>query len=147
MKIKKLLTTFSIILVVLFAGCRQDDYVETIGVCPLVVSTDPANTAVSVPYNKVVTATFNEKMDAATITSSSFLLQQGTTLIDGVVSYSDSTAKFTPKVSLEPLTTYKGTIKTQTKSSNGTSETSMTLDALWLGPCKPGQKPGDVITP
>ena len=42
---------------------------------------------------------------------------------------------------------YKGTIKTQTKSSNGTSETSMTLDARWLGPCKPGQKPGDVITP
>jgi hypothetical protein len=42
---------------------------------------------------------------------------------------------------------YKGIIKTQTKSSNGTSETSMTLDARWLGPCKPGQKPGDVITP
>jgi len=42
---------------------------------------------------------------------------------------------------------YKGTIKTQTKSSNGTSESSMTLDARWLGPCKPGQKPGDVITP
>jgi hypothetical protein len=42
---------------------------------------------------------------------------------------------------------YKGTIKTRAKSSNGTSETSMTLDARWLGPCKPGQKPGDVITP
>jgi hypothetical protein len=42
---------------------------------------------------------------------------------------------------------YKGTIKTQSKSSNGTRETSMTLDARWLGPCKPGQKPGDVITP
>lgn len=42
---------------------------------------------------------------------------------------------------------YKGTIKTQTKSSNGTRETSMTIDARWIGPCKPGQKPGDVITP
>lgn len=42
---------------------------------------------------------------------------------------------------------YKGTIKTQTKSSDGTSEHSMAFDARWLGPCKPGQKPGDVITP
>ena len=41
---------------------------------------------------------------------------------------------------------YKGTVKSQTKSSNGTSETSITLDARWLGPCKPGQKPGDIIT-
>jgi hypothetical protein len=40
---------------------------------------------------------------------------------------------------------YKGTVKSQTKSSKGTSTTSMTLDARWLGPCKPGQKPGDVI--
>ena len=42
---------------------------------------------------------------------------------------------------------YKGTIKSQTKSSDGTSEHSMAFDARWLGPCKPGQKPGDVITP
>jgi hypothetical protein len=42
---------------------------------------------------------------------------------------------------------YKGTIKTQNKSSNGTSESSMTLEARWLGPCKTGQKPGDVIVP
>ena len=119
MKIKKLLTTFSIIMVVLFAGCRQDDYVETIGVCPLVISTDPTNTANSVPYNKVITATFNEKMDGATITKSSFLLQLGTTLIDGDVSYSDSTAKFTPKAILEPFTTYKGTIKNTVKDQAG----------------------------
>jgi hypothetical protein len=32
---------------------------------------------------------------------------------------------------------FKGIIKTQNKSPNGTSENSMTLDARWLGPCKP----------
>ena len=32
---------------------------------------------------------------------------------------------------------YKGTIKTQNKSSIGTSENIMTLDARWLGPCTP----------
>ena len=119
MKMKKLLTTFTIILVVLFAGCKRDDYVETIGVCPLVKSTDPANGANSVVYNKVINAKFNEKMDAATITKSSFLLQQGTTLIDGDVTYSDSTATFTLKAPLQPLTTYKGTIKNTVKDLMG----------------------------
>jgi hypothetical protein len=42
---------------------------------------------------------------------------------------------------------YKGTVNTQTKSSDGTRKSSMTINARWLGPCKPGQKPGDVITP
>ncbi len=32
---------------------------------------------------------------------------------------------------------YKGTIKTQNKSSQGTSENIMTLEARWLGPCTP----------
>lgn len=43
---------------------------------------------------------------------------------------------------------YKGTMKTQfSPPMHGMSESSMALDARWLGPCKPGQKPGDVIMP
>ena len=43
---------------------------------------------------------------------------------------------------------YKGTIKTQYNPSlNGMSELTMTQEARWLGPCKPGQKPGDVVMP
>ena len=43
---------------------------------------------------------------------------------------------------------YKGTMKTQfSPPMHGMSESSMALDARWLGPCKPGQKPGDVILP
>ena len=119
MKIKKLLTTFTIIMVVLIAGCKQDDYVSTIGVCPLVISTDPVNSANSVPYNKIIAATFNEKMDHATINETSFILQQGTTAITGVVTYVDSTAKFTPAVALLPLTVYKATIKNTVKDLKG----------------------------
>ena len=72
---------------------------------------------------------------------------------DKVTIHTECKISDTTTVSLDYLlqgsfdSAYKGTIKTQTKSSNGTSETSMTLDALWLGPCKPGQKPGDFITP
>ena len=80
MKMKMLLstlTTFALFLVVLFAGCREDEFVEVVGVCPLVMATDPVNGFNSAPYEKNLTATFNEKMNPSTFTSSSFLLQLG----------------------------------------------------------------------
>lgn len=43
---------------------------------------------------------------------------------------------------------YKGTIKSRfNPPMYGRSESNMTQEARWLGPCKPGQKPGDVIMP
>jgi hypothetical protein len=43
---------------------------------------------------------------------------------------------------------YKGTMKTHfNPPMHGMSESSMTQEARWLGPCKAGQKPGDVIMP
>lgn len=43
---------------------------------------------------------------------------------------------------------YKGTLKSRfNPPMHGMSESSMTQEARWLGPCKPGQKPGDVIMP
>lgn len=43
---------------------------------------------------------------------------------------------------------YKGTIKSRfNPPMHGMSESNMTQEARWLGPCKPGQKPGDVIMP
>ena len=43
---------------------------------------------------------------------------------------------------------YKGTMKTQfNPPMHGMSQSNMTLDARWLGACKAGQKPGDVIMP
>ena len=43
---------------------------------------------------------------------------------------------------------YKGTMKTQfNPPMHGMSQSNMTLDARWLGACKSGQKPGDVIMP
>ena len=43
---------------------------------------------------------------------------------------------------------YKGSMKTRySPPLQGMSESNMTQQARWLGPCKPGQKPGDVIMP
>ena len=45
-------------------------------------------------------------------------------------------------------TNYTGTMKTRfTPPLQGMTESNMTQQARWLGPCKPGQKPGDVIMP
>ncbi len=125
---KKLITTMAILAVVLFTGCKKDDYVEIVGVCPLVISTDPANGAISVPYNKVITAKFNEKMDPATITESSFTLQQGTTGITGTVTFHDSTATFTPKTPLAIFGTFKATIKNTAKDLMGNA---LQKDYVW----------------
>ena len=59
MKTKKLLTTLAVLSVVLIAGCKKDDFVEVVGVCPEVESTSPANKDVGVSINKIITATFN----------------------------------------------------------------------------------------
>ena len=43
---------------------------------------------------------------------------------------------------------YQGTTKTRfTPPFRGVSESNMRQEARWIGPCKPGQKPGDVIMP
>lgn len=43
---------------------------------------------------------------------------------------------------------YKGDMLTRfNPPMHGMSESKMSFDAKWLGPCKPGQKPGDVFMP
>lgn len=43
---------------------------------------------------------------------------------------------------------YKGNMHTRfSPPMHGMSESKMAIDAKWLGPCKPGQKPGDVMMP
>lgn len=45
-------------------------------------------------------------------------------------------------------TAYKGEMKIHyAPAMHGISNQKMNMEAKWLGPCKPGQKPGDVIMP
>ncbi len=106
MKTMKFLTTLALVSVGLIAGCEKDDFVEIPGVCPVVISTIPADDAVNVPLDQVVSATFNERMNPASITEASFTLMQGDESIDGEVTYADSTAFFTPSSPLTPNTLY-----------------------------------------
>src|SRR5690554_3901 len=119
MKKLKLLAIITIALVVFFNGCKKDDHEATVFLCPVVVSTIPVDKAVDVPLNQIITATFNEEMNPATINRESFIIQQGGTSIGGTVTYSGLTATFTPSSPLLPGVLYSGTIKTLAKDLIG----------------------------
>jgi len=86
---------------------------------PTVTSTDPANASTGVALNKHIAATFSTAMDASTITASTFTLKQGTTSVSGALSYSGTTATFTPASNLVANTTYTATITTGAKDAAG----------------------------
>src|SRR5450759_4900243 len=135
MKMKRLLTTLALVVVVIIAGCKKDTFKETVGVCPLVV-TDPLNLATGVPLNKIITATFNENMNAATITPTSFTIEagaKGAALVAGAITYAGMTATFTPASPLTANTTYTGTLKSTIKDLKGNSikGNSMQGDYVW----------------
>lgn len=86
---------------------------------PIITSTTPASSAVDVALNSVITATFSKAMNASTITSSTFTLNNGVT---GTVTYNTltRTATFTPLSNLSANSTYTVTITTGVKDAAGT---------------------------
>jgi hypothetical protein len=80
---------------------------------PTVVSETPANAAAGVCPNTVVTATFSQAMNPATINTTTFTLTgPGTTPVAGAVTFAGSTATFTPSSALALNTLYTATITT-----------------------------------
>lgn len=124
----------SVSLTIFIAGCKKDDFDEIAGICPLVESTNPASDAVNVPLDQIITATFNEKMNPATITQTSFDLSTllGTTnsSVAGTVSYNEATMtlSFKPTNPLASNTTYTGTVKTNVKDLRGNA---LQTDYIW----------------
>jgi hypothetical protein len=131
MKTKKLwIPAFAgLFLAMCVAGC-VDDNVETVGVCPIVLLTDPANLATNVPLDKAITVTFNESMNPATITpgvlsisspASASGRKAAASAIAGELTYDASTftMRFVPNVKLEANTTYTGTVGTSVKDLMG----------------------------
>ncbi|MDT8416089.1 MAG: ice-binding family protein [Flavobacteriaceae bacterium] len=110
----------------------QQDFVWTFSTAtvaaPMVISTDPLDNATGVLIDKTVTATFSEPMDPVTITDVTFTLEDGTTPITGVVTYSGSTASFNPSSDLLSGKTYTATITTGAKNPQGTA---IATDHVW----------------
>src|SRR5450759_4403404 len=130
MKTNKLLTVLavlSIASVIIIAGCKKDK-TDPSTISPTVISTDASNNAVDVVLNKVVTATFSVPMNQATLTASTFTVTIGETPVEGVVSYTGSTASFTPSANLLSGVTYTGTITTGAKNVAGSA---LAADYVW----------------
>ncbi|MEO6253190.1 MAG: Ig-like domain-containing protein, partial [Ferruginibacter sp.] len=127
---KILLTTAfaALSLAAFLGGCKKDDFVQVDGVCPIVLSTDPANLETGVALNKIITVTFNEEMNPATITQASIIIQAGTAAVLGTVTYNGFTATFTPAAPLAINTTYTGTVTTAVKDKNGNA---LQADYVW----------------
>jgi hypothetical protein len=107
----------------LMGNALQTDYVWAFStgaiLVPVVISTDPANNAVNVVLNKTITATFSIPMDSTTLTTSTFTLKHGSSVVLGVVSYSGTTVSFNPTSNLSSDTTYTATITTGAKNKTG----------------------------
>src|SRR5580658_5079824 len=101
----------------LMVGCGRE---RSGFVAPLVISTNPANLATGVPVTQIVTATFSTSMNPTTINTMTFTLAgPGGAAIMGAVTYSGTTATFTPAANLLPSTAYTGTITTGATNPTG----------------------------
>jgi hypothetical protein len=83
-----------------------------VAVPPELVSTVPVNAAINVPLNQAVSATFSEAMDPLTLTTTTFQLMQGGTLIPATITYDaiNFIATLTPTNPLTASTTYTATV-------------------------------------
>jgi hypothetical protein len=121
MKLKKVFSIIAMLLIVFMVGCKKTDnnVVDPTVENPMINSTYPADNATGVGLNQMVTVTFSEPMEAATMTSLTFTLKQGSTSVPGVVTYTGTTAVFTPSSNLAASTIYTGTITTGAKNIAG----------------------------
>ncbi len=95
---------------------------------PTVSSTDPLDEAFDIVVNTNITATFNEAMDTSTISTSTFTLKQGTTVVAGAVTTVGSTATFNPASNLVASTVYTATVTTGVKDLAGNA---LAIDSVW----------------
>lgn len=128
MNAKKLFSTIAILFIALISGCDNDDFVETVGLCPVVSTTNPIDGASGVPLSQIVSATFNEEMNPLTINQSTFTITVAGAPVAGTVTYSGTTATFTPASRLVVNTLYTGRITTEVKDVDGNA---LQTDHVW----------------
>lgn len=88
---------------------------------PTIVSRVPLAGATDVALNGSVSATFNEAMNPATLTTTTFTLTTGTPAVgvSGTVVYGNTTAFFRPSSHLTGATSYTATVTTGAQSAGG----------------------------
>ncbi len=130
--LSKIFRTSGMIMILLsffIYGCKKVvEETGKVGICPTVVSTDPAAGAINVVTNKKISIVFSEPMDPATINTATVQLKQGSNFVLGTVTYSGVTAVFTPSAPLIANTVYTGTVTTGVKDP---AKNAMIADFVW----------------
>ena len=90
-------------------GDESDNSADTDTTAPTLTVLSPLDGTTDIAVDSPITATFSEAMNASSVTSSSFTLDNGAT---GTVTYDGLTATFTPASDLDFRTTYTATITT-----------------------------------
>jgi Ice-binding-like/Bacterial Ig-like domain len=107
------------LLILVIAGCGREQAPATL---PAVVTVTPANGATAVPVASLLTATFNKAMNPTSINTSTFTVAgPAGAPVTGTVTYSGTTATFTPATRLAPSSTYTATITTGATDAIGTA--------------------------
>ena len=100
----------------LVGACKN---LEPLPFLPTVKATSPAGNASGVHLDAVITATFNEAVNGASINATTFTLSNGVTAVPGVVSYAGVTATLVPTSPLADNTTFTATVTTGVRDLDG----------------------------
>ncbi len=132
-KIYKSINVIGILILMAITSSCSDNVVGVEGYCPIVESTTPTNLETDVLGNTVVTVTFEEKINPATMIPAAFTLTNvvtdnstGTPVnqtieINGSMTFNNdtNTMSFTPNAPLDYNTVYTGTVKNSIKDPLG----------------------------
>jgi len=109
----------AILLFALASGCSGNDAV--VASIPTVVSTVPADQSTDVPINAGVSAVFSERMNQASVNTTTVTLVVADTgaAVAGTVLYTNFTAAFWPTARLDSNTAYTAMVHTGAESTAG----------------------------
>jgi hypothetical protein len=127
MVIQRSIGLFSILVVTLLLSACGGNSTPGGSLGPTVLSTNPSANSTGVNINTTVSAIFSTPMAPATITGSvtqpvvapAFTVMQGSAAVAGTVTYSGSTATFTPTSNLAISTPFTASISTAAKDLAG----------------------------
>jgi hypothetical protein len=110
-------------------GMAPDPWTFTTGTTtdttsPTVSAVYPAANDAGVLLNQKITVTFSEAMDSSTLTTTTFTVKQGITVVAGSVTYAGTTAIFTPASPLIANSPYNLSITAGAKDLAGNGVTS-----------------------
>jgi tetrahydromethanopterin S-methyltransferase subunit B len=92
---------------------------------PIVTAVGPF---VNVSLDSNIQATFSEAMDPTTVTTATFTLMQGSTILSGLVDFANLTATFNPDTDFAENTTYTATVSTGARDLAGNA---VNVDFVW----------------